>query len=63
MASPDIRCFHCGEPVPEDCEITLEREGQSYPMCCNGCLAVAGLIFSSGLDRYYQLRQAEGRKA
>jgi Cu2+-exporting ATPase len=32
-------------------------------MCCNGCLAVADLIFNSGLDRYYQFRQAEGRKA
>jgi Cu2+-exporting ATPase len=63
MASADTRCFHCGESVPENGEITLQRESRSYPMCCNGCKAVAELIFSSGLDRYYQFRQTESRKA
>jgi Cu2+-exporting ATPase len=32
-------------------------------MCCAGCLAVAELIFGSGLDRYYRFRQGISRRA
>ena len=32
-------------------------------MCCHGCRAVSELIFSSGLNRYYEFRTSEGRKA
>jgi len=49
-------CFHCGEPVPSTCKLTIEAEGQSQPVCCSGCEAVANLILQSGQSRYYQFR-------
>lgn len=32
-------------------------------MCCHGCKAVSELIFSTGLNRYYEFRTAQGRRA
>ena len=49
-------CFHCGEPVPPACRLTVEVEGQKQPVCCSGCEAVANLILQSGQSRYYQFR-------
>lgn len=49
-------CFHCGEPVPSACSLTVETEGQFQPVCCSGCEAVANLILQSGQSRYYQFR-------
>ncbi len=56
-------CFHCGEPIPEGTSLYVQRDGRRRPVCCSGCQAVAELIFSSGLGRYYQFRQDLGRKA
>ena len=49
-------CFHCGEPVPPKCKLSVEAEGQIQPVCCSGCEAVARLILQSGQSRYYQFR-------
>jgi Cu2+-exporting ATPase len=49
-------CFHCGEPVPLLCDLTVEIEGKSQLVCCSGCEAVANLILQSGQSRYYQFR-------
>ena len=49
-------CFHCGEPVPTTCKLSVETEGQAQPVCCSGCEAVANLILQSGQSRYYQFR-------
>ncbi len=49
-------CFHCGEPVPSSCNLSVEVEGQMQPVCCSGCEAVANLILQSGQSRYYQFR-------
>ncbi|MGK7296697.1 MAG: heavy metal translocating P-type ATPase [Candidatus Wenzhouxiangella sp. M2_3B_020] len=51
-------CFHCGEPVPPGTDLAVEIGGEPRPMCCAGCRAVATLIHSSGLDRYYDFRDA-----
>jgi len=51
-------CFHCGEPVPPGTDLAVEIGGERRPMCCAGCRAVATLIHSSGLDRYYDFRDA-----
>ncbi|GAB4173660.1 MAG: heavy metal translocating P-type ATPase [Wenzhouxiangellaceae bacterium] len=53
-----VRCFHCGEPVPGGVDLHLEIDGVLRPMCCAGCHAVASLIHASGLDRYYEYRDA-----
>jgi Cu2+-exporting ATPase len=63
MEHTDSVCFHCGEPIPEGVSLFVLRDGQEKPVCCAGCRAVAELIFSSGLGRYYQFRQDLGRKA
>ena len=51
-------CFHCGEPVPPGTDLAVEIGGEPRAMCCAGCRAVARLIHSSGLDRYYDFRDA-----
>lgn len=49
-------CFHCGECVPADLELSVEIEGELRDMCCQGCRAVASLIAGSGLDHFYRQR-------
>jgi len=49
-------CFHCGEPVPHNCDLKVEAQGHTQPVCCRGCEAVANLICQSGQSRYYQFR-------
>ncbi|UAW97301.1 cadmium-translocating P-type ATPase [Halopseudomonas nanhaiensis] len=55
MSQP-TRCFHCGEPVPAAAPWFCEILGQSRPMCCPGCQAVAESIIASGLESYYRHR-------
>lgn len=64
-SNPDlpIACFHCGEPCPDDPALVVSRGDQRLPVCCLGCKAVSELIFSSGLDRYYQFRESEAVRA
>ncbi|MBT4076601.1 MAG: heavy metal translocating P-type ATPase, partial [Gammaproteobacteria bacterium] len=49
-------CFHCGLPL-NGCELTVEIEEQSQPMCCAGCQAVAEAIVNSGNKSYYRFRE------
>lgn len=49
-------CFHCGEPVPPGLDLRVSIDGESHPMCCHGCQAVATLIAGSGLDHFYRQR-------
>ncbi len=53
-----VDCWHCGETVPAGVELSARIDGQDRPMCCHGCQAVATLIAGSGLDRYYDFRDA-----
>ncbi|NCF62389.1 MAG: cadmium-translocating P-type ATPase [Gammaproteobacteria bacterium] len=63
MEITENACFHCGESIPDGISLYVLRDGQQRPVCCAGCLAVAELIFGTGLGRYYQFRQELGRKA
>jgi len=56
------RCFHCGEPVPAGCRLTVEVDGEPQPVCCSGCEAVATLILRSGMSGYYRYRTARAAK-
>ncbi|MCB1841766.1 MAG: heavy metal translocating P-type ATPase metal-binding domain-containing protein, partial [Halioglobus sp.] len=58
FASQAAQCFHCGEPVPDGCDISIVIDGKSRPMCCPGCRAVASLISGSGLSNFYRRRTA-----
>jgi Cu2+-exporting ATPase len=51
-----VDCYHCGEPLPAGCTLSVTIGGSQRPMCCPGCQAVAQLISGSGLDSFYQLR-------
>tara|TARA_R110000823_G_scaffold130015_15_gene258019 strand:- start:10119 stop:12623 length:2505 start_codon:yes stop_codon:yes gene_type:complete len=51
-------CFHCGEPIPHGCDISIDIDGETRAMCCPGCRAVAALISSSGLGGFYRRRTA-----
>jgi len=56
MTQTTLFCFHCGEPVPSSCKLTVPAEQGLQPVCCAGCEAVANLILQSGQSRYYQFR-------
>lgn len=56
-------CYHCGEDVPEDTNLTVEIFEQPRDMCCPGCHAVAQTIVDSGLVSYYQYRTETAEKA
>lgn len=61
-ATDSSDCFHCGEPIPSGLSLEARIRGQSRPVCCRGCLAVAELIASSGLDRFYQFREGHSKR-
>ena len=44
-------CAHCASPIPTSARSTL--------YCCTGCEAVATLLKSEGLERYYTMAQAQ----
>ncbi|MEX0915804.1 MAG: heavy metal translocating P-type ATPase metal-binding domain-containing protein, partial [Wenzhouxiangellaceae bacterium] len=54
----DKPCFHCGEPISSGTTLAVDIGGQRRAVCCAGCRAVASLIHSAGLDRYYDFRDA-----
>ncbi len=55
-SSAHKECFHCGLPIPDDLDLTVEIQGKSRPMCCMGCQAVAKAIVDNGLEDYYRHR-------
>ena len=54
--SSDINCYHCGEKVPAGVNFEINLCGESRPMCCPGCRAVASLIAGGGMENFYQQR-------
>jgi Cu2+-exporting ATPase len=55
-----LRCFHCGEPVPPKTHWTTRIDGIDQPMCCLGCQAVAQAIVDTGAQAYYKQRTVTG---
>ena len=56
MSNQTSRCFHCGEPVPDDCRLSATIDGIERPMCCIGCQAVARFLAAESHDDFYQYR-------
>ncbi len=56
MPGMQTDCFHCGEPIPADLELTVDIDEQAQAMCCYGCKAVAEQIIDFGLIDYYRHR-------
>ena len=64
MSEPTrTECFHCGEPVPPGVDLRVEIDGESRPMCCAGCQAVAQAIVDNKLTDYYRYRTDRARTA
>ena len=57
------RCFHCNETVPPGTNHISQSDGETRRFCCPGCRAVAELISSQGLERFYDFRSAPALKA
>ncbi len=54
VLSPDVRCTHCGLPVP----LGLVDPAAGEQFCCQGCRTVYQVIHGCGLDRFYRLRES-----
>ncbi len=57
-SAQESTCYHCGLSIPADLHLAVEIDGQSRPMCCAGCQAVAQAIVGNGLTDYYRHRDA-----
>lgn len=55
-SAAQVACAHCSLPVPAG----LIEPNDAVQFCCQGCRTVYDVIRSSGLERYYALRQADG---
>lgn len=53
----DALCFHCGLNVPRGKRFSVTLDGQSRPMCCVGCEAIAQSIIDAGFSSYYRERE------
>jgi Cu2+-exporting ATPase len=51
-------CFHCALPVDPRDTYHVDIDGESRPVCCPGCKAVAELIRDTGMTNYYAMRDA-----
>lgn len=54
----EVSCYHCGQPVPDDVQLSVPVAGVQREMCCYGCQAVAQSIVDNGLEDYYRSRDA-----
>ena len=55
---PEASCYHCGQSVPAEIDLSVSIGGESRTMCCPGCQAVAQSIVDNGLEDYYRSRDA-----
>ncbi|WP_428826933.1 heavy metal translocating P-type ATPase [Azonexus sp. IMCC34842] len=51
-------CYHCGQPIPDDVDLSVKIGNETRAMCCFGCQAVAQSIVDNGLQDYYRSRDA-----
>ena len=56
MPTPETECYHCGLPVSEGLQYSVDIEGKPRAMCCTGCEAVAEAIVNHGLTDFYKHR-------
>lgn len=51
-------CYHCGQQVPAELDLSVKIDDQPRVMCCIGCQAVAQAIVDNGLADYYRNRDS-----
>lgn len=57
LMEPQALCFHCGQKLGRS-PLAAFIGGGDKDFCCAGCLAICGHIFESGLEDYYEKRDA-----
>ena len=53
--SPELSCYHCGEPCPDD---TIYLEDKHF--CCQGCKTVFEILDGNDMCQYYRLDETPG---
>lgn len=48
-----VTCYHCGLPTSPNAQLSVELNGETRPMCCHGCVAVAQAIKDAKLEKFY----------
>jgi len=56
-------CFHCGLPNPSTSSFSTRLLGGQRSFCCVGCLSIAEVLSSNGLDSFYKFRDGDNQKA
>ncbi|MBF0266862.1 MAG: heavy metal translocating P-type ATPase, partial [Gammaproteobacteria bacterium] len=47
-------CDHCQLPLPKNQTISSDINGETKSFCCYGCKTVCEMIYSSGMEGFYQ---------
>lgn len=55
-------CYHCGLPIPQHFNLTVDISGEPQSMCCPGCQAVALSIVDGGLENFYRFRSEHAQR-
>ncbi len=55
-------CYHCGEDIPKGFQASLSIHNEERTFCCYGCMAIAEMIVSDGLENFYRHRTAMAPK-
>ena len=55
-------CFHCGDALPPRERFEVVIDGETRPVCCPGCQAVAQLIATAGFSDFYRFRESPAQK-
>ena len=53
QVSEKINCFHCDEKMKKHKALFTVFNGNSYPVCCHGCVAVLQVIERNGMTKQY----------
>ena len=48
-----IHCYHCDEKMKKRESLYATFNGNSYPVCCHGCLVVLQAIERNGMTKQY----------
>ena len=55
-------CFHCGESIPKGFKAKLSIQSKTQEFCCYGCMAIAEMIVTDGLENFYLHRTSLANK-
>ncbi len=62
MRNSNQSCFHCGESLAPEVDLTVTINTTEFPVCCNGCKAVAEFIEEGQLGQFYRHRDSNSKR-